>query len=362
MRIGINAQLSGHGPGYRQTGISRYVERLLAVLPAALAPEDDLIVLRSGDAIAARPARRALWEQTVLPALAVRRRLDVLHGPVNVVPLGAPCPLVVTIHDLAYLRRPEVVPARRRRYFETMTRLSVRRSRCVLAVSESTKRDVVELLGVAADRVVVTPLAADERFRPLPPGEIARFRQERGLDKPYILYVGTVEPRKNLATLLLAFDRLAPDVPHDLEIGGPDGWLTEGFYKTLSGLRHRERVRRHDFVPAEDLPAWYGAADLFAFPSLYEGFGLPVLEAMACGTPVVTANVSSLPEVVGDAALTVAPEDEEALAEAIRRVLTEPELADGLRQRGLARAATFSWERTAAQTVAAYRQAARGAG
>ena len=361
MRIGLNAQLLGTAPDYRQTGVSRYVERLLAALPAALAADDELRVLRSGEATAVRPGRRAAWEQTLLPLLAARQRLDVIHGPVNVVPLLAPCPLVVTIHDLAYLRRPELVPARRRRYFGWLARLSARRARRVLAVSASTKRDVVELLGVPPERVVVTPLAADERFRPLPPAELARFRAEQDLTRPFVLYVGTVEPRKNLPALLRAFDRIAPELPHDLIIAGPDGWLTEGFYATLQGLRHRERVRRQPFVPAEELAGWYGAADCFAFPSLYEGFGLPVLEAMACGTPVVTADVSSLPEVAGDAALTVPPDDEAALAEAIRRVLTEPELAAGMRHRGPARAAAFSWARTAELTVAAYRDAAGSA-
>lgn len=359
MRVGVNAQLLGHGPGYRQTGISRYVERLLAALPAALAPDDALVVLRSDDAIAARPGRRAAWEQAVLPIVARRRRLDVLHAPVNVVPLLVPCPLVVTIHDLAYLRRPEVVPARRRRYFETLTRWSVRRARRVLAVSESTKRDIIELLGVSPERVAVTPLAADERFRPLPSADLDRFRRTAGIARPYVLYVGTVEPRKNLPALLRAFDRIAPDVPHDLVILGPDGWMTAAFYETLGAIRAGDRVRRQEFVAAEELPAWYGAADLFAFPSLYEGFGLPVVEAMACGTPVVTANVSSLPEVAGEAAVTVPPEDEAALAEAMARVLTDPALAASLRIRGIARAGTFSWSRTAELTVETYRAALR---
>jgi glycosyltransferase involved in cell wall biosynthesis len=354
VRIGFNTQLLGRAAGYRQTGVSRYVERLLASLPAALRPGDELVPLGSGDGVAADPRRRAAWEQGVLPALAARRRLDLLHGPVNVVPLAAPCPLVVTVHDLAYLRLPEVVPERRRRYFTGLTRLSVRRAQRVLAVSESTKRDLVELLDVDEDRVAVTPLAADERFRPLSSEGLSQFRAAAALDRPYVLYLGTIEPRKNLPTLLRAFESIAADVPHLLVIVGPDGWLTESFYETLRRMRHSERVRRVGFVPAGDLAAWYGAADLFVFPSRYEGFGLPVLEAMACGTPVVTSNVSSLPEVAGDAALCVDPADEAALAEAIRRVLSDATLAADLRTRGLARAGSFSWSRTATQTVEAY--------
>jgi glycosyltransferase involved in cell wall biosynthesis len=357
VRIGLNAQLLGHAAGYRQTGVSRYVERLLASLPAALRPGDQLVPLRSGDGVAADPRRRAAWEQGILPALAVRRRLDLLHGPVNVVPLAAPCPLIVTVHDLAYLRLPEVVPERRRRYFTALTRLSVRRARRVLAVSESTKRDLVELLGVDERRVAVTPLAADERFRLLSPEALARFRGAAALDRPYVLYLGTIEPRKNLPALLRAFEAIAADLPHLLVIVGPDGWMTESFYETLRRMRHRERVRRVGFAPAGDLAAWYGAADLFVFPSRYEGFGLPVLEAMACGTPVVTTNVSSLPEVADEAALCVDPADDAALAGAMRRVLADPALAADLRTRGLARAGEFSWSRTAALTVDAYHRA-----
>ena len=376
MRIGINAQLLSTEPGYRQSGVSRYIERLLVTLPLVMGDEDELIVVRSRpfdgpdpesspkarfrDRVRRafeRPGLRAGWEQTLLPAQAFRLGVDLLHGPVNVVPILATCPLVVTVHDLAYLRMPEVVPARRRQYFQAMTNVATRRADHVIAVSESTKADIVELLGVKPERITVTPLAADERFRPLPDAEVTAFRTGHGLARPFALYLGNLEPRKNLPTLLRAFDQIAPDVEHDLVIVGGEGWMTEEFHATLGSLRHRARVRVHGFAPVEDLPAWYNAADLFVFPSLYEGFGLPPLEAMACGTPVVTANTSSLPEVVGDAALTVAPSDTAALAAAMGRVMGEPDLAASLRAAGLARAATFTWERSAAGTIDAYRAA-----
>jgi glycosyltransferase involved in cell wall biosynthesis len=376
VRIGINAQLLSTEPGYRQSGVSRYIERLLLTLPEVMDDADELLVLRSrsfegpGENASAlaraddrirklfeRPALRTGWEQTFLPAEAFRLGVDVLHGPVNVVPILATCPLVVTVHDLAYLRVPDVVPARRRQYFIKMTNLATRRADHVIAVSESTKTDIVELLGVSPNRITVTPLAADERFRPLPADEIAAFRAAQGLTRPFILYLGNVEPRKNLPTLLRAFDRLAPEVEHDLVIVGGEGWMMEAFNSTLAGMAHRDRVRIHGFAPVEDLPAWYNAADLFVFPSLYEGFGLPPLEAMACGTPVVTSNVSSLPEVVGDAALTVAPMDADGLTEAMSRILGDEVLATSLWSAGLERAATFTWHRTAAGTVTAYHAA-----
>lgn len=376
MRIGINARLLSPEPGYRQSGVSRYIERLLVTLPLVMDDGDELLVLRSrryeeagpeapphsrlGDRVRRafeRPGLRAVWEQTLLPAQAFRLGVDLLHGPVNVVPVLATCPLVVTVHDLAYLRMPEVVPARRRQYFQAMTSVATRRADHVIAVSESTKADIVELLGVNPERITVTPLAADERFRPLPDAEVAAFRTGHGLTRPFALYLGNLEPRKNLPTLLRAFDQIAADVEHDLVIVGGEGWMTEEFHATLGSLRNRARVRVLGFAPVEDLPSWYNAADLFVFPSLYEGFGLPPLEAMACGTPVVTSNTSSLPEVVGDAALTVAPTDTVALAAAMGRLLGDPELSASLRAAGLARAATFTWERTAAGTIDAYHAA-----
>ena len=273
MRIGINAQLLSTEPGYRQSGVSRYIERLLLTLPNVMADDDELLMLRSrsfegpgmdapiaakvGDRVRRlfeRPTLRTGWEQTFLPAQAFRLGVDVLHGPVNVVPILATCPLVVTVHDLAYLRVPEVVPARRRQYFAKMTSLATRRADHVIAVSESTKADIVELLGVKPERITVTPLAADERFRPLQEDEIASFRASQGLTKPFVLYLGNIEPRKNLPALLRAFDRLAPEVEHDLVIVGGVGWMMETFDATLAGMTHRDRVRIQGFALSRGPP------------------------------------------------------------------------------------------------------------
>jgi glycosyltransferase involved in cell wall biosynthesis len=299
---------------------------------------------------------RAIWEQLALPALARRDRLEVLHGLVNVVPLAAPCPTVVTVHDLAFLRRPDLVPARRRRYFGAMLRAAVRRAARVIAVSEWTKGDVVELLGVAPERVAVTHLAADETFRPADAATLIAFRARQGLERPYVLFVGNLEPRKNVAGLLRAFALLITEVEHELVLVGGEGWMTEEISAALADPRLRDRVRRVGWVEPAALPLWYGAADLFVFPSFYEGFGLPPLESMACGTPVIAANVTALPEVVGDAALTVDPTDAEAMAGAMRRVLFDPALAADLRRRGLSRAEDFSWVATAAATVGVFRE------
>jgi glycosyltransferase involved in cell wall biosynthesis len=234
----------------------------------------------------------------------------------------------------------------------------VKRASKVIAVSEGTKRDIVELLGVAPEKISVTPLGVDERFRPLDKKASATFRQQAGIEVPFALFVGTLEPRKNLSRLVEAFSMIADDVPHDLVVIGPEGWLTSEIHETSARLLERGRLQILGFVPDGQLRAWYSACDLFAYPSLYEGFGLPALEAMACGAPVLTSSVSSLPEVVGDAALTVTPTDTQAIAEGMKRILTDTDLSFDLRRRGLERSKAFTWARTAELTVEVYREAA----
>jgi glycosyltransferase involved in cell wall biosynthesis len=374
VRIGINALLLNQGFGYRQTGVSRYIDRLLRALPDAIEP-DELRVYAGrrseplNDELASgwkqapvrgeRPESRVIWEHLGLPAMARKDRLDLFHGPVNVVPPGLPCLSVVTIHDLALLRFPEQVTKKRYRYLSRTISASVKRASRVVTVSESTKRDIVELLSTEPEKIAVTPLGVDERFRRLDREGLARFREQAGVERPFALFVGTLEPRKNLTRLLDAFALIVNDVAHDLVVIGPEGWLTSEIHETAYQLIKRGRVQFRGFVPDGQLPAWYSACDLFAYPSLYEGFGLPVLEAMACGAPVLTSNVSALPEVVGDAAVTVDPSSVEAIAEGMKQILTNVELADDLGHRGLYRAKNFTWARTAELTVAAYREAVR---
>ncbi len=368
MRIGLNARLVGTDRTYRRTGISRYIASLIEHLPGALGPDDELIVVGRPDPTDGRspldrfrqhPAARIAWEQTALPPLARRGRWDLTHSPVNVAPLLSAGRSVVTVHDLAFVTAPETMPAGRRRYLTALTDHSVQHAARVIAVSESTRRDLATWFGVDPGRVTVTPLAAEERFRVSSPEALDVFRTRSGQARPYILSVGTREPRKNSATLVRAFASLAGEIPHDLVLVGPQGWLGGELDDALAALPApvRERVRRTGFVDDEDLPLWYGAADVFAYPARYEGFGLPVLEAMACGTPVVTSNVSSLPEVAGDAGLLVSPDDPAALAGAIRGVIANHSLATDLSRRGRQRASLFSWSATAQLTVGAYRAA-----
>lgn len=374
MRIAVNAHLLAHTRSFRRAGVSHYIEQVLLHLAqidranhytvyttrgldqAALGLPANFVV-KPSRLPTINPRVRIPWEQGIAPLL-LRGTADLYHGCLNVAPLLSPVPTVITIHDLAFIRFPQTFRAYNRIYLDLATRLSARRASRILAVSEHTKREVVGLLGIPPERVIVTPNAARSHFRPPAPAAIEQLRARHGLPERFVLYVGTLEPRKNLTTLLEAFalvSRSVPDVP--LLIGGGKGWMYEPIFARLEQLNLRDRVKFAGYLPEEELPLWYAAATVFVFPSIYEGFGMPPLEAMACGTPVITSNTSSLPEVVGDAGLMVAPTDTIGLAEAIRRVLVNADLRAELRQRGLARARRFSWADTAAKTLVAYREA-----
>ncbi len=378
MKIGINAQLLSFRGNYRQAGVSKYIQALieqfaaidqrnsyrLFVPPAprpvgfAAAPN---FRFHQSKLPTERPPVRILWEQLALPAQS--GGLDVLHCPVNIRPLLAACPTVVTIHDLIYLIYADKHKAAKRGYLSLLTGWSVRHASHVIAVSESTKRDIVRLLHVPAAKITVIHNGVDERYRPLPANEVAAFRKRHGLPACYVLYVGTLEPRKNVPTLLKAFAAICNgdglgDVK--LVIGGAKGWLVDDLQQQLAsyGLSG-DRVLFPGYLDNEELPLWYNGASLFVYPSLYEGFGLPPAEAMACGVPTIVANSSSLPEVVGDAGLLVAPDDVAALGDAMAAILSSPLLAARLGEAGRERSRRFSWRRTAEQTLAVYEAAAR---
>jgi glycosyltransferase involved in cell wall biosynthesis len=226
----------------------------------------------------------------------------------------------------------------------------------VITISWQSKKDLETYLKIPGSKIIVTPLAAGTKFRVLSEAEIAPALERAGVERPYILYVGSVEPRKNLLRLLDAYQELLKwsERWRLVIVGARNYWKSSPVAQKVEQLGLGGQVKFTGYVPDEDLPALYNGADLFCFPSLYEGFGLPVLEAMACGTPVVTANSSSLPEVAGEAALLVDPYNVAEIAAAMRRVLEDPQLAEVLRQRGLKRSAQFTWEKTARETIAVY--------
>lgn len=369
MHIGLNAHLLSLAQTYRGAGINWYIHNLL--LNLVLADQENQYTVFLGDRRfppspgltlktswlpTTQPLVRIGWEQLVQPFVLWQEKIDLLHSLAFVTPLLSPCPSVITIYDLSFIMFPQSFKYWKRLYLALFTRLSARKARRIITISESTKRDTVHLLGVSSEKVDAVYCGVDKAFHPLPEREIAFFRQKRGLPERIILFVGTIEPRKNVARLIEAYSHLR-DGQVKLVIGGARGWLYEEVFARVEELGLTGDVLFPGYIPPDELPLWYNAAELFVYPSLYEGFGLPPLEAMACGTPVITSNVSSLPEVVGEAGLTVDPIDSKGLAEAMNQVLGSEALRQSMRERGLARAGSFSWAKAARETVEVYRRA-----
>jgi len=371
--VAINAHLLSGRVGYRSAGVHQYIYHLLCHLgqadgwlrytvllgEGAFSPDVALTSLRSRWPTS-RAGVRVVWEQLVQPGALRRIEADLVHGPVFVGPLFASCPMVITIHDLSFIRFPALFRPANRLYLTVLTRLSARRARRLIAVSAHAAAETTQLLGVPPERVDVVYHGVDPAFRPLPADKVAAFRRRRGLPERLVLFVGTLEPRKNLVRLVEAFARVR-DGRVGLVLAGGKGWLYDELFARVEALGLSEEVIFPGYVMSEELPLWYNGATVLAYPSVYEGFGLPVLEAQACGTPVLTSNVSSLPEAAGDVALMVDPYDVEALAAGLNRLLADDLLRRQLRERGLAHAKQFSWLHTAQETARVYRRALAGA-
>lgn len=366
MRIAIDARLVSYAPG----GISQYTIRLVHAL-AALHTDDEITLLESRKAgsdaswpvsvkrsgLVTPPHNR--HEQLTLPIELLRHPSDLLHSPDFIPPFRRRCRSVITIHDLAFLRFPHLLTPESARYYGQVAR-AIRSADQVIAVSDSTRRDLLELLSADPEKVTVVHSGVSPECQRLDPAEVESQRRRLGLPESFILFVGTLEPRKNLPTLLKAFARLRRAHPVPLVVVGGKGWLYEELFRVRDDLGLGEEVRFAGPVPARELVYYYSCATCLVLPSLYEGFGHPVLEAMACGTPVVASNASSLPEVVGDAGLLVDPEDVEGLAATLGRLLADGNLRQRLIHLGLERAQSFSWEKTARETLAVYHRAVQG--
>ncbi len=303
---------------------------------------------------------RMLWEQAMLPLQLSRLGVDVLHSPHYTTPLAsAGWRRVITFHDVTFFLLPRRYPVLRRLYFQGASRAGARLADLAIAVSETVKGDVVRHLGLPAESVRAVPLAPAPGFHPLEDSaRMEAVRERYGLPPSFILNVGTLEPGKNQATLVRAFHRLKQQgVEQGLVIAGQKGWMYEKLFRLVDGLGLRDEVRFVGHLPEDDLAAVYNMADLFVFPSLYEGFGLPPLEAMACGLPVVASRAPALVEVLDGAALLVDACDVSALAETSAKALRDKRLRSRLRKQGLERASRFSWQRTARGTVTAYEAA-----
>jgi len=369
--VGINAHLLSGEAGYRRAGIHQYITQNLRHLPREADGPEYILYTRHSEAawrnqpglstVQSRwPTERRLvriaWEQLVWPIMAIRDKIDLLHSMAFVAPLWTPCPTVVTVYDLSFIHFPDRFPALQRWYLASQTRRSCRQARRVITISESSRQDVHRFFDVPLARIDVVQPGVDSYYRPVPAVDVVAFRQRENLPEKFVLHVGTLQPRKNLPVLLEAFATLGRPELQLLLVGGK-GWQFDEIFQGITRLGIQEQVRLTGYVPDQELPLWYNAAALFVFPSLYEGFGMPVIEAMACGTPVIAANTSSIPEAAGKAAILFEPQDVTELAERMGTVLDDPELSNKMREKGLRQAQQFSWQRAGRETAAVYRKA-----
>jgi glycosyltransferase involved in cell wall biosynthesis len=371
MRIGIDA----HAIGSQTAGNETYIKNLVEAL-AAIDTENEYVLFftrpeaadawrgrfRNVRVCLVRPHTRYLRIPFSLPLAAWRTGVDLLHVQ-YVAPPICPCPVVATIHDLSFEHLPQLYTPRERWLFKLAIGYTARRAARILTVSEYSARDLLATYRLPPERVVVTPEGVSALFAPVrDPARLQAVRRRYGIAREYILSVGSLQPRKNLVRLIRAYVNLRrrdEEWDHQLVIVGKKGWLYQDIFRAARQSPFGEDILFTGYVPEEDLPALYSGATVFVYPSLFEGFGLPVLEAMACGVPVITSNSSSLPEVVGEAALLVDPYDERALEVALQNVVWNAELRRELSERGMRRARHFSWTRTAELTLRVYEDVVR---
>lgn len=368
----MNVAIMGRSLQGRYSGIPRYADELVRALAPSLGESLTVLLPREAhgfDGVGVRQLRapfptpneyaRELWEQVVVPAQVARGDFDIYHSPNYMLPVALRCPSVVTVHDLAFLD-PALHTWRARMRLTMLTNRALHTAKRVICVSRSTRDALVAREPAVAARVRVVAEGCAPRFYPRAEPEVQSFRCRHRLDRPYVLFVGTLEPRKNLDRLVRAFAWAVREsrAEHVLVLAGAAGWMQGPITEAIEASPVKDRIRLLGYLPDDLLPAAYTGADLFVYPSLLEGFGLPVLEAMACGAPVLTSRVPALMEVAGDAAVTIDPRDEMELARALARLLTGEEERGRLAEAGLARAAGFRWERVAQETLDVYREAA----
>jgi glycosyltransferase involved in cell wall biosynthesis len=368
-RIAISAPLLAPPGSYRSAGIHTYIQHSLQHLPeadpalrltlftahppAGLPPSIEVQPPRWNTD---RPAGRILWEQLALPAAVQRAHADALHATAFVAPLRRPAPTVITIYDVSFALFPQFFRGFNQTYLRVGMRWSARQAQRLIAISDCTRRDVHRLYGVPLDRITVAYPGVDETLRRADPDRVQAFRRLKNLPDKFLLCLGTLEPRKNLSMLVRAFAQLKRECADAvLVLAGGIGWLADDILAAIEACGVQDSVLLPGYVADREKALWYAAATAFVYPSLYEGFGLPPLEAMACGTPVVTSNAASLPEVVGEAGLMLAPDDVPGWAAALQRVWMDAAYRAELADRCVRQAQQFTWPATARQIARAYR-------
>jgi glycosyltransferase involved in cell wall biosynthesis len=365
LRIGIDARSLEEEKG---TGVKRYLENILKEF-IKIAPANDyvlyfqnkepLIDFLESPCIIKKlvkmpsffPPKGVLWEQFCLPFELLRNKVDVLFSPSYSMPFFSPVRTVVTIHDITYEVSPEWFHPKERLKMQKTTRIAARRANMIIADSESTRRDIIRYYKVAPEKVKVIYLGHDPNFKSI--RSKSDIKHKHGVKKKLVLYVGSIFSRRNIPVLIRSFEKVSRETKNCqlMLIGEDRAYPPFNLNELIESLNLKDKIIRLDYVPEEDLVFLYNAADVFVYPSSYEGFGLPVLEAMTCGTPIVTSNFSSLPEIVADAGLLVDPTNTEELKEALLKILSDKEVAKTLSKRGKERAELFTWKKTAEKTL-----------
>ncbi|MCO5207289.1 MAG: glycosyltransferase family 4 protein [Anaerolineae bacterium] len=369
LSVGINAHLLSGQAGYRRAGIHTYIAQVLQRLPSdnidytiftgpnvSLSAESPLSIVNSHWPTHKRLARIA-WEQTAWPLENLRRKIDLLHSMAFVTPLLNRIPAIITVYDLSFMHYPERFPRAQRLYLQTQTRRSVQRAQRIVTISKAGRDDVHHFFGIPLERIEVIYPGVDKRFDPVSAEMLADFKARVNPPKRFILHVGTLQPRKNIPTLIDAFSQL-PDQSIHLVLVGGKGWLYDDIFARVAELGMSNRVHFTGYVADDALPLWYQSAAMLVFPSVYEGFGLPVVEAMRGGTPVIAANTSSIPEVAGNAALMFNPHDSAELAHCMQSVLNDQALCTTMIRNGKLQAQKYTWTSAANNTAALYRSVA----
>ncbi|HDY67923.1 MAG TPA: glycosyltransferase family 1 protein [Candidatus Scalindua sp.] len=366
MRIGIDVRSLAHN----LTGVQRYTFSLIEALFKIDKENQYILFPREINQTGSNTGKRknlllgiarwtkvASWEQFFLPLDALYRSIDAFHFPACAAPLLFPCPYVVTIHDMIYQLHPEKTIPSFRAYLNIMTPLIARKAKRIITVSHNSKKDIMRLLNIPGDKISVIYQAISEVFRPVRDSTLLqRILGKYQISSNYIFTVGTLEPRKNIVRLIRAFSILKHLKQYDgqLVIAGAKGWFYDEIFKVVEGLNLKKDVVFTGYVPDRELVYLYNGARIFVFPSLYEGFGLPPLEAMSCGVPVIASRISSLPEVVTDAAILVNPYDFNELAATIADLLHDEKLQTDLIETGFRNIQRFSWDKVARDTLAVY--------
>ncbi|MBI4232412.1 glycosyltransferase family 4 protein [Candidatus Peregrinibacteria bacterium] len=372
LRIGLNARYAQRG----RTGIENYVINLVdnlgvidkenqyLLFQCNYKPQANIPVRENVQSFISRfPTGplllRLFWEHVVLFFEIRKKQVDVFHGPSMVLPLFKPrsCKYVVTILDISNTKYPEAYTFFTRLYLHLFVYLAQKKADKIIVISESTKKDLIEYYKVNPQKIDVTYLAASSEFKPISDREkLEEVKAKYNLPDKFILFIGLLNPRKNVRRLILAFQKIMDKAPsYHVVIVGKKGWLFDEIFKEVNDQKLEKRVIFTGYVQQEDLPVFYNLASVFAFPSLYEGFGIPILEAMSCGCPVLTSNVSSMPEVAGNAGLLVNPTSVEEIAAGILKLLLDDALRKDFIQKGFVQVRRFSWKKCAHDTLDVYR-------